>query len=224
MDEESVDPALLADSLAFIRRINWLLGYTRATLYHLDRFSRRWKPGERISMIDLATGSADIPRAILKWADRRGFDVRIVAVDRHAVTAREAARGPADPRLKIVQGDVFDLPFEPASFDYALTAMFLHHLGDDEAARVLSTMARIARRGVIVSDILRHRRAYAWITLFTLGANPMVKHDARTSVRQAFNREEVLALRDQAGLGFARYYRHFGHRFVLAGESDSRPA
>ena len=62
MDEEFVDPALLADSLRFIRRVNWLFGYTRATLYHLDRFSRRWKPGERISMIDLATGSADIPR------------------------------------------------------------------------------------------------------------------------------------------------------------------
>ena len=142
-------------------------------------------------------------------------------MDRHAVTAKEAALGPADPRLTIVQGDVFNLPFEPGSFDYALTAMFLHHLSDEEAVGVMSTMGRLARRGVVISDILRHRRAYAWIKLFTLWANPMVKHDARTSVAQAFNRPEVLGLRDRAGLGFARYYRHFGHRFVLAGEHSA---
>jgi hypothetical protein len=46
----------------------------------------------------------------------------------------------------------------------------------------------------------------------------MVRHDARASVAQAFTRAEVLRLRDEAGVGFARYYRHFGHRFALAGE------
>src|SRR4051812_33253653 len=100
MDEPGADPAELRRSLAFIRRINTLLGYTRATLWHLDRFSRSWKPGERISIIDLATGSADIPRAILKWADRKGFDVRIVGVDRHAETAREAGQGGRGDRLQ----------------------------------------------------------------------------------------------------------------------------
>jgi hypothetical protein len=79
-------------------------------------------------------------------------------------------------------------------------------------------MGRVARRGVIAADLLRHRRAYAWITLFTLASNPMVRHDARVSVAQAFNRAEVLDLRDRAGLQFAQFYRHFGHRFVLAGE------
>jgi hypothetical protein len=81
-------------------------------------------------------------------------------------------------------------------------------------------MDRLARRGVIVADLLRHRRAYAWITAFTLLANPMVRHDARISVKQAFTGPEICALRDQAGLRYATYHRHFGHRFVLAGERD----
>jgi hypothetical protein len=37
-------------------------------------------------------------------------------------------------------------------------------------------------------------------------------------VQQAFSHDEVLAMRDRAGIGFAQYHRHFGHRFVLAGE------
>ena len=45
MDAPSVDPAELRRSLAYIRRVNRLLGYTRATLSHVQRFSRAWQPG-----------------------------------------------------------------------------------------------------------------------------------------------------------------------------------
>jgi ubiquinone/menaquinone biosynthesis C-methylase UbiE len=218
MDDDDVDPQTLRDSLAFIRRINRMLRYTRATLFHLEQFSKSWKPGETIRLIDFATGSADIPRAILKWADKKGFDIHIVAVDRHRATVHAARESSSDPRLHIIQADVLNLPFDQAEFDYALTAMFLHHLDDDDVVRVLSTMSRVSRRGIIAADLLRNSRAYAWITLFTLLANPMVKHDARVSVRQAFTEKEVKSLRDRAGIGFAEYHKHFGHRFVLAGE------
>jgi ubiquinone/menaquinone biosynthesis C-methylase UbiE len=221
MDEPGADADQLRRSLKFIRRINSWLDYTRATLRHLERFSRHWKKGERIDIIDLATGSADIPRAILKWADRKGFDVHIVAVDRHAVTAQAAEGGASHPRLRILQADVFDLPFAPGSFDYALTAMFLHHLDDAQVVQVLKTMGLLARRGVIVADLLRHYRAYAWISVLTAFANPMVRHDAKVSVAQAFRKDEVLRIRSAADLHFADYFRHFGHRFVLAGEKNA---
>ena len=219
MDDPAAGPEDLSRSLAYIRRINSLLGYTRATISHLDRFSRRWNPGQTVRILDVATGSADIPRAILRWSRRRGFDVRIVAIDLHPTTLRLAREnGSDDGRLRFVQADALRLPFADGAFDYAITAMFLHHLDDDAAATVLSEMARVARRGIVAADNLRHRRAYAWITLFTLLAGRMVRHDARISVAQAFTREEVLALRARAGVEFARYHRHFGHRFVLAGE------
>src|SRR5260221_10854681 len=80
MDEPNVDPGELRRSLSFIQRINRYLGYIRATLSHLQEFSRSWTPGQRIEILDIATGSADIPRAILKWADASGFDVHITAV------------------------------------------------------------------------------------------------------------------------------------------------
>src|SRR5688500_13198461 len=219
MDRDDVDPRELRRSLSFIRRVNTLLGYTRATISHLERFSRRWKPGERIDIVDLATGSGDVPRAVLRWARRCGYDVRIVGVDRHAETvaaAREADEG--DARITIVRGDALDVPLADGSFDYALCSMFLHHLSDDEAVTVLSEMGRLSRRGLIAADLLRHRRAYAWVRALTLFSNPIVRHDAAVSVAQAFTREELLVLRERAGLGFAHYYRHFGHRFVLAGE------
>ena len=220
MDDDDVDPKLLKASLSFIRRINQFLGYTRATIGYLERFSQSWERGKTIHLLDLATGSADVPRAILGWADRNGWDVQITGVDRHPTTAQIAAAGPADPRLTIVQADVFDLPFADNSFDYTLTSMFLHHLDDDDIVRVMRTMGRLARRGVIIADLIRDRRAYAWATFFTLFSNSMLKHDARVSVAQAFTGDEIVALRDRAGLRFADYHAHFGHRFVIAGEKQ----
>lgn len=218
MDEDDVDPVELRDSLRFIRRVNRTLGYTRSTLRHLQRFSRNWRRGERIELLDLATGSADIPRAILGWADRAGFDVHITAIDRHARTLDEAQRLGSHRRLHLVQADVFDLPFTPGSFDYVLTAMFLHHLDDDAVVEVLRRMDRLARRGVIVGDLLRDRRAYRWIKTFTFFARPIVRHDAAVSVAQAFTRPEIETRARDAGLQYVRYHHHFGHRFVLAGE------
>jgi ubiquinone/menaquinone biosynthesis C-methylase UbiE len=219
LDEPDVDPQSLAASLAYIRRINWLLGYSRLIVRQLARFSKRWERRQTIRILDVGTGSADIPRAILRWSHRRKIDVRVVGIDLHARTVQEAQQATAHiPRLHLVRGNALNLPFEDNSFDYAITSMFLHHLDEGDAVRCLAEMSRVARRGVIASDLLRLKRSYAFIWLGTLLSHPMVRHDARVSIAQAFSRAEVLTLRDRASIGFAKYFTHLTHRFVLAGE------
>ena len=217
MDAPDAAPAALARSLIFIRQINALLGYSRATIHHLNQFTRHWNPDVEMKILDVATGSADIPRAILRWADRRRLHCRIVGLDLHNATLQTAARESSDPRLKFVRADATQLPFENGSFHFVLTGMFLHHLDEPAAITVLREMDRVAATGMIAADLLRSRRAYCWITLFTLLANPMVRHDARVSVAGAFNRRELLSLRDRAGLDYLQPCHHFGHRLVLAG-------
>lgn len=218
MDQPDADPRALSDSLRFIRRVNALFGYTRSTLSHLKEYSRDWKPGERIRILDVATGSGDVPRAVLRWSMRSGFDVSVVGVDLHPVILAQAAREGSGERFRVLRGDALGLPFADGSFDYAMTSMFLHHLDDDQVVRAIREMDRVARRGILVADLFRNRRAYAWIVALTVASHPMVRHDARVSVGQAFTREEVLALRDRAGVGYARFHEHFAHRFVLAGQ------
>jgi SAM-dependent methyltransferase len=218
MDAPDADPKQLRQSLAFIRRVNALFGYTRATLSHFKRFSPAWEPGRTIRVLDVATGSADIPRALVRWAARHRFDLRVVGIDLHERTLSEAAAAGDDARVQLVRTDAMRLPFADGSFDYVVTNMFLHHLDDDQIVIVLREMARVAARGIVAADLIRNRRAYRWIGLFTLLANPMVRHDARVSVGQALTREEILSLRDRAGARFASYHHHFGHRFALAGE------
>lgn len=215
MDAEGVDTADLTAALSFIRRINAFLGYTRSTIRHLDRLTTAIPADRVIRILDVATGSADMPVAILDWAKRKKRRVEVVGLDLHAATLSTAAA--FAPHVPLVRGDAMKLPFADRSFDVVMTSMFLHHLPDDMAAAVLREMARVASRAIIAADLVRDRRAYRWIWLFTAFSRPMLKHDARVSVRQAFTLAEADALRQAAGLNAAQVYRHYGHRFVIAG-------
>src|SRR5690348_1668470 len=145
MDDAQADPKSLRASLAYIRRINRLLGYSRLIVRQLARFSARWKPGQTIRILDVGTGSADIPLAILRWAQRRQFNVRVIGLDLHATIVEEAREASIhEPRLQIVRGDALRLPFADASFDYAITSMFLHHLDETDVVQTLREMSRVA--------------------------------------------------------------------------------
>ena len=217
MDAPDADAGQLRRSLRFLRRVNALLRYNRATLSHFDRFARAWRPGERVAVLDVATGSGDLPRDLAAWGRRRGFRVECVGLDLHAATIAAARAG----GVAAVRGDATALPFGDGAVDYVTCSMFLHHLSDDAAAVALAEMGRVARRGVVACDLLRRKRAYLWIKLLSAAANPMVRHDAPASVAAAFSPAEVMRLRDAAGLTFCGYREHFGHRFALAGEKPS---
>jgi SAM-dependent methyltransferase len=219
MDAPDADPRQLDDALAFLRKVNTRLGYTRSTIRHLDALVAGIEPTRPLRVLDVATGGGDVPRALLVHGERVGRAMEVVGIDLHDRTIRYASAQGADPRLAFVRGDATALPFADRSFDVATASLFLHHLDEDVIVRVLREMARVSRVGLIVGDLLRRTRAYAWISLFTLLANPMVRHDARVSVRQAFRRGEILTLASRAGLQSVAFHEHFGHRFVLVGRT-----
>ena len=197
MDAAAADPAELRRALLFIRRVNKLLRYNAATAKAVGKLG-----GD--SVLDVCCGSADF--------DAKGF--RYVGLDFHATTLAVAREWRPDATL--VRGDALRLPFADGSFDVAVCQLALHHFDTAAAATVLREMDRVSRRGWVVADLLRRRRALAWITLFSLFSNKMVKHDARTSVRQGWRRPEVEDLCKAAGVR-ATYRPMFGHRFTLVG-------
>lgn len=227
MDDPRVDPAALAVSLRFIRGVNRYLGGTRAILTHLKRWSQHWAAEEPITILDIATGSADIPLAITRWAARTGHNLSVLALDLHPTTlalARDwvAAQSPRTPQpIRFLRGDALALPLADRSVDYAISSMFFHHLTDEQALAALKEMLRVARRGIIVNDLLRTRFARFGIALLTLRADPIDKHDARVSVCKAWTRPEVEAWPERVAAPWLHYHYHAPARFTLAGERPS---
>jgi ubiquinone/menaquinone biosynthesis C-methylase UbiE len=220
MDDRAIAPDALALALADLRAVNRWLGGTRIVRRHLARLLDRLPAGS-YRVLDVATGSADIPLALARWARRARKDQRLdfVATDLHPGTVAAArANAAADPDVRIEQADALALPYADGAFDFALCATALHHFERRDAVRVLRELGRVARRGVIVSDLRRSRAALLGARLLAATAwrrNPITRHDGPLSVRRAFTPAELRELAKEAGLAGARVSRHAVFRVAL---------
>ena len=74
---QPVSPALISD-LENLRALNRYFGSYRLIRFFLQRWLR---PGDKLRIVDLATGSGDIPRLVVEFAHEIGAHVEIDAVD-----------------------------------------------------------------------------------------------------------------------------------------------
>ncbi|HEX6819732.1 MAG TPA: methyltransferase domain-containing protein [Ktedonobacterales bacterium] len=222
LDAETLDDAALRRNLADIRRINFLLGWTAFTVREVERCAREvshWNAAgcPAFSLLDVASGSADIPLAIARWAARAGVDATIVATDisqQIVDIATEQATGA--PNVMVARQDALALDYPAASFDIALCTLALHHFDPDAAVELLQSLARVGRR-VLVFDVERSPLAYLGALALTriLRMNYMTCHDAPASVRRAYSASEVRTLAQRAGLCDMRVRIDVPFRLVL---------
>src|SRR5437660_7120733 len=109
MDRPQPVSAELERDLKNLRQLNRWFGSHRIVRH----FVRRWiKPGHNMRIVDLATGSGDIPRLIVDLAGKMGANVEVDALDRQSATL-EIARGLSGdyPEISFLEGNT--LQFDP---------------------------------------------------------------------------------------------------------------
>jgi SAM-dependent methyltransferase len=220
LDAASHDHAELTQALDQIAEVNRWLGGQRAVLRALAPLLRRGMP-QRV--LDVGTGSADIPIAIDAWARRHGYDLHIIATDRHPqMQAIAAERTAAAPRILVGSADAFALPFRAAAVDVVLLSLTLHHFEPDAQLRAMREAARVAARAVVVNELERGWPNYLgarWLALTRWRGNRLTRHDGPLSVLRAFRREELAALAGAAGLPIELLRRSFFRRLVLVADT-----
>jgi SAM-dependent methyltransferase len=217
MDRPDLAPAELERALRTLARVNRVFGGTRAVLRHLPYLSGALPPPLRV--LDVGSGYADIPRAIVRWARRRRRPIEITALDRHVGTLAVAARACAMyPEIRVCDGDALALPFPSASFDLVLASQILHHMEGTEPIRFLRELARVARHGILVHDLRRGvwPHAVTWAALHVISRSPVIRHDGPLSIQRAYLPAELDALARAAGWRAPRVVRHaFFHLALL---------
>lgn len=192
LDDPGGDAEVVAASLHDLVRVNRMFGGAAAAVSRLGELMDPRARGERLTLLDVGTGAGDIPRAAARWARSRGITLRLIGVERHPVAAREAAR--AGDLIAII-ADGGRLPLRDRAVDLVLCVKVLHHLPGEPGTRLLAEMDRVARVGVVVSDI--HRSAAVacgiWLASFVLGLHPATRRDAVISVLRGFRRSELTA-------------------------------
>jgi hypothetical protein len=205
MDRDQPPSAELERDLERIRQLNHWFGSYRLIL----SFIRRWiKPGARLQVVDLATGSGDIPRLIVDYSRSIGAVVEIHAVDRQPATleiARKLSVG--YPEISYIAADILEwCPPEP--HDMVLCTLALHHFSDEYAVKVLRRCGELATTFALVSDLQRGFFLKAGVYLLTalIFREPMTRYDARLSAARALSFSEMRDLARKAG------WQDFGHK------------
>jgi len=177
-------------------------------------FLSRWiKPGAKMCIVDLATGSGDIPRLIAEYGRKVGAELRIDALDQQSSTLEIAKKLSANyPEISFVAGNILEWNAAEA-YDLVLCTLALHHFSEEDAVHVLQRCRELSRRFVLVSDLRRGWTATLGVRLLTatMFREAMTKYDARLSAERAFSFAEMNLLAQRAG------WQNFRHQnFPLA--------
>jgi ubiquinone/menaquinone biosynthesis C-methylase UbiE len=220
LDRPGMDRALLREELQTLEDCNRRLGGHDLVLEYVERFVESTRAAS-LSILDLGTGAADVPRAIAAWAKQRGLPVVITAVDGNAEVlqiASESCHG--WPEIRFDQHDMRSLPYAANSFDLVLCSLALHHFEAVDALAILRSIRMVARRGYVVNDLCR-----SWLAIWSTGllvraffSSPVFRHDAAQSCRAAFTVRELRVMAERAGLNnFQIKLHHAMFRMVLEG-------
>ena len=220
IDRPETDPALVREELEALASANERFGAYRLVLDFVGRMIETLRPVS-LSILDLATGAADIPRAIADYLKKAGIRAAITVVDANPEVvrvAREKCR--AWPEICIEQHDVLALPHPPNSFDLVLCSMALHHFERQDAIHILRRMHEIARVGYLMNDLRRTWTA-VWVTELLARSvirSRIVQQDAPQSCWAAFTAAEMESMAAEAGLSNFKIGRRSAiFRMVLEG-------
>ncbi len=219
LDQNSGSLNDVRQSLADIRRINMWLGGARVSCNGVfDLLEKRGLKSATI--LDVGTGSADIPQRLIEQGARRGYSLKVLALDvsaRHLQVATEYVGGIRE--IELIQGDAFALPMENNSVDIVVSSLFLHHFRAPQIIEILREWERVARLGWVANDLVRHPLAMAFFraTGPIFARSYLTRHDGAASIRRAYTAPEMRAI-VQSEFSRAQVREHFPYRLSIVRE------
>jgi 2-polyprenyl-3-methyl-5-hydroxy-6-metoxy-1,4-benzoquinol methylase len=184
-----------------------------------------------LHVVDVASGGGDVTiglaRALNRAAHssgRRRPAVLVTGVDRSDRAVERASRAAERAGVAEVTFAVRDVLADGCPpCDIATSSLFLHHLDDDEAVRLLRSLAGAARLGGVVSDLVRSTAGLVLAVLGTtvLSGSKVARVDGPLSVRAARTPDEYRRLLDRAGMTRARVRPVWPQRVLIEWTSGS---
>lgn len=218
MDDRSLDEGLHRQALAGLRRINALSRSAMAIWRPIQQLAQPPSLKE-VRILDLATGGGDVALRLAQLASQHGRRVMVTGCDVSPVAVAEARQRAQALNISNVEFHTLDVLQDdlPSDFDVVMCSLFLHHLDEPDAMRLLQKMRAAAQQLVLVDDLRRTRAGYwlAWLGCRVLTRSPVVHMDGPLSVAGAFTSAEAIRLAEAAGLCGATLTHHWPQRFLL---------
>jgi ubiquinone/menaquinone biosynthesis C-methylase UbiE len=204
LDSDSGTPAEVTASLSDLRHINHWFGGMATTLSLVERVAEATSL-HSLSLLEVASGSGDVPANVQRRMAARGIEVKATLLDR--VPSHLNGVGASG---HAVAADALAIPFADSSFDVVSTCLFVHHLRPEHLVEFVNEALRVCRIAVIINDLVRSPLHLSLVYLsLPLYHSRLTYHDAPASVRQAYTVEEMEDMLQRTRTRRAEIQRHF---------------
>jgi 2-polyprenyl-3-methyl-5-hydroxy-6-metoxy-1,4-benzoquinol methylase len=193
MDDLDMSGELLIKTLDQIAGINKWLGGNGLTIDGISRILKTQPKDKVISIVDLGCGNGDMLREVAEFGKKKGYTFQLLGLDANQATIDHAVHlSEHFPEISYRKEDVLSEGFEAHRYDIALCTLFLHHFDDKVALRLIQTLVKNAKLGVVINDLHRHKLAYYLFKMLTsVMNNPMVRTDGLISILKGFKRIDL---------------------------------
>jgi SAM-dependent methyltransferase len=220
MDDPSLEASVHRQALRGLHRINYW-SRTDAALWEAFKNLTFAAAGRELSVLDIASGGGDLAIRLAKIARREGCAIQIDGcyLSPTAVAfASEQVQAAGLTNVRFHVCHALEQPFPSPRYDVVMCSLFLHHLSDENAVKLLRRMREAAVKLVLVDDLRRTAIGYwlAWLGCRILTRCHVCHVDGPMSVEAAFTIREAQDMAERAGLAGATISSHWPQRFLLS--------
>ncbi|MGM0442962.1 MAG: methyltransferase domain-containing protein [Fibrobacterota bacterium] len=205
MDDPACDREQLYQTLDDFVYINRWLSRSAGLLQRTVIARMRKDPHRQYSLLEVGAGGGDTALLLDDLCRQQGLICQITCCEMDSRTLAYLRNKTGNrSRITVIDADIRTFTVG-RPWDFVFANHLLHHLGDDEIPTMLQTVFRLAREGVVISDLRRSRRAWLLFALlsrifFRAGFTSV---DGLISIERSFRVDELNDYIRTAGLSAA---------------------
>lgn len=196
LDSKDCDPQLAYSSYRLMKWVNRFGGGTKAVANYLATEISRNGSGRSIRILDIGSGTCDIPLAILKRAQKRSQKIEFICLETNETALKIAAENiirSGFDAIELKDESIFEFDC-PQDFDYAIGSMFFHHFRDEQILNLIEKLRSYVLRSILINDLRRNLMSYASCRVLACSFSKGLKHDVLLSIRKGFKPKELCRL------------------------------
>ncbi len=184
---------ILEKSYALMEEVNRYYGgsYVICSFLKKEYSSGRITGGKPTRILDLGSGSCDLPAAVIKWGKKNGREIEYTCLEtQQAAIDRARKAGRLGLQIRILKEDLFAYQLSE-KYDYVTASMVMHHFDYPKILEICQKYLDCVTGALVINDLIRNPLFYLLTSMRTAFINPGVRHDALLSIKKGFARREL---------------------------------
>jgi 2-polyprenyl-3-methyl-5-hydroxy-6-metoxy-1,4-benzoquinol methylase len=196
LDSKDCDTQLAYSSYRLMKWVNRFGGGTKAVENYLATEISHNGDSRSVRILDIGSGTCDIPLAILKWARNKSQKIEFTCLEINETAlkiATENIKRSGFDAIELKDESIFEFDCRQ-DFDYIVGSMFFHHFQNERILNLIKKLRSYMVKSILINDLRRNLMSYAGCRIMACLFSKGLRHDVLLSIRKGFKSKELSRL------------------------------